>query len=769
MKYSLGLWLTLCLVGLQLVAVMTVVSSSYISSERVLLDHARSLLSDVAANTTAHSKGFLDPARGAAELAARLAENKIVSSEDHIQLEQLLFQQLQLAPQFAGVFYGDESGNFVYVSNSNDIGPIRSKIITYDQGSRRTELIWRNAQFEVISKQFDDADTFDPRSRPWYQNAKTELDSIWTDPYIFFTSQSPGITIASPVVGENGTVRGVIGVDIEISAISKFLADLKVGENGSALIVNRNSDVIAHPQLDLLKAENADGTFRFVSISEIADPIARRAFRSETSEDLLAVTQETYSKFTHEGETYVTMVLPEISEELPWTIAVYAPEKDFTGAIKQNRFNNVWIAAATALITGLIGLLLAKVIHKPVRAFAVRAALISQGEIDPTTPVPKTYKELDHVNQALTEQIKQRKNSEHTYGQTFGRASRGMAQISTQTGEFLRVNEKFAKIMGYEVNEVVELSLNDLTHPDDPSLFEYFADDKIEDVAINLEKRCIRKDGAPVWVNINAIMIRDSDGHPLHALVTVDEITKARAAEAKIQKLNRDLSHLARGELLGQMGAGLAHELNQPLTAITQDVDAALLTIRDASNADAELVQILNDLDEQAHRASDIIKALRGFARKGDKWKAPFDINELLCQTLRLVNAEALEYGIAINVEADALPSVLGFRVQVAQVIVNLVRNAIESIGASGGNKKEVRIIASLKNDMVEVAVEDTGPGVDPSIDLFGQFETTKSRGMGLGLSICRSIVEAGGGQIMHDESYAHGARFFFTVPIAVD
>ncbi len=766
MRYSLGLWLALCLAGLQLVAVTIVVLSSYFTSERVLLDHARSLLSDVGTNTTEHSKGFLNPARGAAELAARLAENKIVSSENRQQLEQLLFQQLQTAPQFAGVFYGDEAGNFVYVNRSENTGPFRSKIITHDLGVRKTELIWRGTDFSVLSLRADPSDTYDLRVRPWYQSARTQLKSIWTDPYIFFTSQRPGITIASPVIAEDGSVQGVIGVDIEISAISDFLGQLKIGENGTALIINRNGDVIAHPRSELLKAQNEDGTFRFVSITEIADPVAQMAFRSMSLNDTLAVEQQTYAEFVYGNDAYVSLVMPVISTELPWTIAVYAPERDFIGAIKENRFRNVWIAVVVAFVTGLAGLLIANALSQPVRAFSVRAALISQGEVDASEPLPKTYKELDLANQAMTQQIKKRKESEREYGLTFDMASRGMVQMDPHTGAFLRVNKKFADILGYEPEDLLGMNAVDLTHPEDPTIDWNIEDESIDDHAINLEKKCIRKGGEIVWVKINAIIVRDSEGKPLHAVATVDEITEARAAEQQISKLNRDLSHLARADLLGQMAAGLAHELNQPLTAITQNVDAALLTVSDVTDTDKELVEILSDLDQQAHRAGDIIKALRSFARKGEEWKEPFDLRELIRQSIRLVTAETTEHGITITTEVDDIPEVVGIRVQIAQVIVNLLRNAIESIADSGDNQRQVTLQVSALAEEVEVVVEDSGAGVANEIDLFGQFETTKSDGMGLGLSICRSIVEAGGGKMWHDAAYENGARFCFTVPI---
>lgn len=767
MKTSLGLVLALCLAGLQFIAILIVVSSSYLTSERVLLDHARDLLSDVGTNAIAHSEGFLDPAQGAAELAARLAENRVVSSENRQLLEQLLFQQLQTAPQFAGVFYGDEQGEFVYVMRSDGPGPFRSKIIGVDGDTRHTDLIWRTDDYAVVEQREDPDDNFDPRARPWYQGAQEQAGTIWTDPYIFFSSQTPGITIASPVIGSDGQLQGVIGVDIEISAISDFLSQLEIGDNGTALIINRNGDVIAHPEPALLKAVNPDGTFRFVAIDEIEDPIAREAFGALGDMEFVSVKEETNAGFVYDDADYVSTVMPIMSEELPWTIAVYAPEDDFIGAILANRTRDIWIAALVATLTGVVGLMLANYINRPVRAFAVRAALVSQGEIDPSTPLPRTYRELERANETLNQEILQRKKSEREYGQTFNLSSRGMVQVTPDTGQFIRVNGKFAELMGYSVDEIIGMTANDLLHPNDPLVFDGLFDDISVTDGANIEKRCIRKDGETIWVKINPILIRDNDGNPLHAVVTVDDVTQSKAAEAQINKLNRDLSHLARGELLGQMAAGLAHELNQPLTAITQNADAALMTATGDTAHDTELVQILNDLDQQAHRAADIVKALRGFARKGEEWKAPFDLQELIGQSLRLIQAEATEHDVIIDVDAAGLPLVNGIRVQIAQVIVNLLRNAIEAIAESGDNRKIIGIHAAVDGDFVQVSVTDSGPGVDPELDLFTQFETTKADGMGLGLSICRSIVETGGGRMWYAPSDDSGAQFCFTIPVA--
>lgn len=765
MKISLGLVLALGLAGLQFVAVTIVVFSSYVTSERALLEHARDLLSDVGANTIEHSKGFLSPAKGAVELATRLAENRVIASENSEQLEQLLFQQLQISPQFAGIFYGDKSGSFVYVMRSDGPGPFRSKIIMRDGDTHDTELVWRDNDYNVVTRRQDPADTYDPRTRPWFKSAEAEFTSIWTDPYIFFTSQTPGITAASPVINASGELRGVIGVDIDIEAISGFLSRLNIGENGSALILNKNGDVIAHPDQNLIRTKNEDGTFRFAHISEIDDEVARAAFSGLLSGRDVSVDREVVARFEHDGSTYVSTVMPAISDELPWTIAVYAPEADFTGPIIANRTQNIWFAVATAVVSGCIGLMLANYIHKPVRAFAVRSALVSQGELSAAEPMPKTYKELERANETLVQAIAERRKSKTEYDRTFDLASRGMAQIQAKTGKIIRANKKLSEMLGYGPDALPTMTVHEISHPDDPVSTVFIGDVEGARSEYVHEKRYLCADGTPIWVSENVIVIRDDTGAPIHAVVTVDEITERKEAERRIQELNRDLSHSTRVNAMGQMATGLAHELNQPLLAISQNMDTALFLLRKKSEKNDELESILTETDQNVHRAGDIIKALRGFVKKESVEKTEFDFAALVEQTLHLVRPEAKEHGVSLLTETDDLEPVYGSRVQIAQVVVNLLRNACEAIASEACEEKRVTLVAHDTDTGIEISITDTGPGFAEGIGIFEPFETTKKKGMGLGLSICRTIVEAHGGKIWYQVDPCGHSQFCFTLP----
>ena len=761
MTRSLGGILAFALAGLQLVAVTIVVSWSFFTSQQTLLDHARGLLFGVGVNAIEHTKAFLTPARSAAEFSTRLAESRIVRSKDRELLERLLFQQLRSAPQFAGAYYGDADGNFVFVKR-NGTDQFITKIIDVSRDVP-VELLTRDLEFGLENFERDPTDTYDPRTRLWYQSADAMRKSIWTDPYIFFTSRSPGITAASPVIVDGNRLQGVVGVDIEISALSDFLSQLKIGSNGAALIMNKNGDVIAHPDQTLLALADDKGGFRFPRIDQINDPVARAAFGELQEDGTVDLAKTIYASFRHKGSKFMSLKMPFDVEGIPWTILVYAPEDDFIGPIRANQTRNILIAVFVAAATGLVGLLLANAIHKPVRAFAVRSALISQGELDPNDPLPKTYRELEQANQALVNEISQRKQTEAEYQSTFDLASRGMAQIEPGTGRILKANERLGEILGRSAHGLPGTNIAAFLDSSDKEFLKSVRQAIRSEAGFGLEGRAIRSPNTQIWISLNGVVIRDAADRPIYIVATIDDITQAQEAEQKIATLNREVAQYSRHNMLGELATGLAHELNQPLTAITQNADAALFKIQSNEDVTPDVRDILEEIDRQSYQAADIIKALRSLVRKDDGIQSTFNLNDLLEQSRQLVLSEASENDVDIRIETDRPVTVKGVRVQVAQVVVNLLRNAIEAIAEAGPDTRQVKVSMQERDRFVEVCVEDTGPGVPAGISLFTKFETSKAKGMGLGLSICRTLVNANGGKLWYD-SAAPVPRFCFTL-----
>ncbi|MEO0830410.1 MAG: cache domain-containing protein, partial [Pseudomonadota bacterium] len=604
MKASLGFVLALGLAGLQFVVVAAIIVSSYFSSERVLLEHARNLLGDVAANTIAHSRGFLRPAEGAADLASRLAQHEIIASDNAELLEKLLFQQLKTAPQFAGLFYGDEDGNFVYVMrDEQNSHPFRTKIITEGQAGRETQLIWRNDDFFVAEARTDPFDTFDPRTRPWYQGAVSTGAVAWTDPYIFYSSQRPGITVSAPVRNGENRVVGVIGVDIEIIAISKFLSELEIGETGRALIINHNGDVIAHPDPALLKVETETGANQFPQISQLRDEVAREAFADLYETGELELSSATTSSVTLDKERYVATAVPITDAHLPWTIAVYAPEADFIGPITDNRRNNFLIAILCACFTAAIGLVIANNIRKPIHLLGSRAADIANKIAFRDTSFRTPFAEIQQAHDTMMEAVRHRQETEVIFEQTFAESRRAMVRLDPQTGQILKWNDSLTRVLGYSLEDLADRNIVDVLDPNgDLVLLEswqriiYGEAGKVE------EFRALDKSGKEVWLSANMMAIHDDRGAPVHTVVTLDDITRIKEAEQEVRRLNNEIAHFGRVNAMGQLATGLAHELNQPLAAITQNADAARSVLDEPELDKTELKEILTDLGGLAER-----------------------------------------------------------------------------------------------------------------------------------------------------------------------
>ena len=249
-----------------------------------------------------------------------------------------------------------------------------------------------------------------------------------------------------------------------------------------------------------------------------------------------------------------------------------------------------------------------------------------------------------------------------------------------------------------------------------------------------------------------------------------DEIVQREATEKKTRELREELAHVARVNTLGQLGANIAHELNQPLVAMAQNVDAALTTLKQSKSADPELTEILTDIEEQSQRAGRIIKATRDFVSKETGVATQVDINALIDQTIMLIEPDAKMQNIEIKNSMQKLPMIQANRIQLAQVLVNLLRNAIDAIVSF--NPRERRIIVSTKfeSNQVVLSVDDSGAGVDTGIKLFQPFETNKSEGMGLGLSISKSIIEAHGGTMwLADTGELSGASFTIALPLDLE
>lgn len=276
------------------------------------------------------------------------------------------------------------------------------------------------------------------------------------------------------------------------------------------------------------------------------------------------------------------------------------------------------------------------------------------------------------------------------------------------------------------------------------------------------------------WYSLKAHQLETVESR--YALLVYEEITSRKKLEEDDRRLRADLAHAARLSTAGELASGLAHELNQPLSAISHNCDAIQSMLQGehatAYETSPELVETVNDIAGQTQRAGDIIRSMRQMVRKDTASHTETDLNRLVRETLRLTRPETREHDVKVLLDLDAhLPLLTVNPVQIQQVLVNLERNSVEAMVSAGIADKVLEISTHLQeSQQILVTVMDSGPGFDNHVidQLFTPFVSTKAEGMGLGLSISRSIVESHGGRLWVDRQSGK-TRVRFSLPAAAD
>jgi two-component system sensor kinase FixL len=346
--------------------------------------------------------------------------------------------------------------------------------------------------------------------------------------------------------------------------------------------------------------------------------------------------------------------------------------------------------------------------------------------------------------------------------------------ITIDAGGVIRsFNPAAERMFGYAAEEIVGRNVNCLMpSPDrerhDDYIGRYLRTGEKRIIGIGREVLGQRKDGTVFPLELAVGEVRDH-GAPVFAGF-VRDVSASRQAEERLRELQDELIHVARLSAMGEMASALAHELNQPLTAIINYAQTTRRLVGDGRAArDSALAGLLDKIVQQGSRAGQIIHHLRQFVAKGETERTLEDVNAVIkdASTLALIGASGK--GITVRWQLDeSAPPLLMDKVQIHQVITNLIRNSVDALGEQGGGEIVIQS-HRLEPGQVEVAVADTGPGLAPEVAarLFEPFVTTKPNGMGIGLSICRTIVEAHGGKLAARDNPGGGAIFAFTLSVA--
>ena len=287
--------------------------------------------------------------------------------------------------------------------------------------------------------------------------------------------------------------------------------------------------------------------------------------------------------------------------------------------------------------------------------------------------------------------------------------------------------------------------------------------------SFNMEFRLRRRDGEYRWIADYGIPRYAPDGAFAGYIGSCMDISDGKRDELQLQEQRAELTHLSRVAVLGELTGALAHELNQPLTAILSNAQAAQRFLAQAPTSLSEVHEILKDIVDEDKRAGEVIRRLRALLKKGETQLQPLDLNDVVNEVLDLARADCISRGVALQRElAPSLPVVCGDRVQLQQVLLNLIVNACDAMnGCEPGNRRLTIATALNEDGMVQVSVSDCGHGIPPNqLDrLFEPFYTTKAQGLGLGLTICRSIVAAHGGRLWAMNNPTGGAKLCVSLP----
>jgi PAS domain S-box-containing protein len=360
------------------------------------------------------------------------------------------------------------------------------------------------------------------------------------------------------------------------------------------------------------------------------------------------------------------------------------------------------------------------------------------------------------------------KESEERWRSVFETSAVGVAVLD-KDARFVATNLAFQAMFGYSDPELGTVSIVDLSFPDDRDALRRLGDELRAYPRHDAVMQFRRRDGSAMWGHIYFSSISDAESKPRLIIATALDITDHRVAEEAARTAQSELAQVARLTAMGEMSASIAHEINQPLAAIVANGNAGLRwlanTAPDLDEVRATLKRIVSD----GHRAGKVISGVRTLFKKNVQARAPIDVNDLVREVLLLVRGELESRRVTVAAELGQLPPVTADRAELQQVILNLTSNALDAMGAISDRPRVLRLRSErCEPGKIMVTVHDSGPGIEKKNihRIFEPFFTTKANGTGMGLTICRSVIESHGGRLMASHGHPYGAVFQIILPI---
>jgi PAS domain S-box-containing protein len=375
--------------------------------------------------------------------------------------------------------------------------------------------------------------------------------------------------------------------------------------------------------------------------------------------------------------------------------------------------------------------------------------------------------EAEKALRELNETLEQRVEAETRERLQIWNVSQDLLVVAALDGTYLSVNPAWTATLGWLTSDLIGKTSQWLLHPDDREKTRA----EISRLAVGktisrFENRFRNKEGSYRWISWKAV----PDQERIYAMGR--DVTDLKDAENTLQETREELVQVAQRTMIATMSAAIAHEIRQPLAAIVTNANAGLRWLNRATPDLDEARVTLEDIAASAHRANEVVQSVRGMIAKTDQALASLDISELIRETIALVRGDLEAAGIVVQLELAAqLPLISAHKGRLQQVILNLVTNAADAMRAVTDRGRVLTVKCGLEADSIAVWVQDSGTGIDQNNieQIFKPFFTTKTNGMGIGLAICRTIIQAHGGRLSASPAVPHGSVFRIVLPASHD
>lgn len=393
-RHTLQLNILITFAVLLIITVSIIIGYTYQQNSSALLSLSDNLVDQVTTTLMERTTNYLSPAAVMAQLSADIPAIDTLELTSDSPLEAYGMEVLNQYPQLAGFFVGNEQGDFLFVKRFPE--GIGTQVIDRSVDPPLRTWIYRDAEGNVTSIEETTDFTYDPRERPWYIGAKENpTQPFWTNIYIFFTDQKPGITAAFPVLDDDGQLVSVVGVDVALDALSDFLQTQSIGQNGVAFILNDEGQLVAYPDLSLAVAEGEG--FRPLSIRDLDTPWVIAAFDEHQNNPA-----DTFFTFGYQGRQYITSFTPfPANFGKQWKIGVVVPQDDFIGTLKETNQISLLISFVILMVSIVIAIFISRSISRPIVILTDETKKIQNFQLDSEVEIKSPIHEVQLLSDSI--------------------------------------------------------------------------------------------------------------------------------------------------------------------------------------------------------------------------------------------------------------------------------------------------------------------------------------------------------------------------------